>query len=140
MRGVSRRPCSWPRGTTIRGFPTPNRNRLSQRSGKTGSRPGICSRWTKVMASGKRPTGITSRQLTRESMAPEEIRLGHAWSPDGKTIAYYSNKAHYWSDDLWIVDVASGETRQLSHQVMGSGTPAWSPDGHHIAVFGIARD
>ncbi|NGX17677.1 S9 family peptidase [Wenzhouxiangella sp. XN24] len=80
------------------------------------------------------------RQLTRESMAPAEIRLGHAWSPDGKTIAYYSNTADYWSDDLWIVDVESGEARQLSEDVMGSGTPAWSPDGSHIAVFGIAKD
>jgi len=80
------------------------------------------------------------RQLTRESMTAEEFRLGHAWSPDGKSIAYFSNKADYWSDDLWLVNVASGEERRLSDSLMGQAAPAWSPDGSRIAVFATARD
>lgn len=80
------------------------------------------------------------RQLTSESMAVEEIRLDHAWSPDGESIAYYANKSDYWSDDLWLVDVATGNERQLSSHLMGSASPAWSPDGKRIALFGIAKD
>lgn len=80
------------------------------------------------------------RQLTHESMTAEEIRLGHAWSPDGETIAYYANKADYWSDDLWLVDVDSGNERKLSGDLMGRATPAWSPDGGRIAVFATAKD
>lgn len=80
------------------------------------------------------------RQLTRGSMTAEESRLGHAWSPDGATIAYFSNKADYWADDLWLVDVASGNERKLSSNVMGRAAPAWSPDGRRIAVFGTGKD
>ena len=79
------------------------------------------------------------RQLTRESMAPEEIRFGLAWSPDGSSIAYFSNKADRWSDDLWLVDVETGDERRLTGDVMGSAAPAWSPDGGSIAVFGTAK-
>ncbi|WP_181918429.1 MULTISPECIES: S9 family peptidase [unclassified Wenzhouxiangella] len=80
------------------------------------------------------------KQLTRESMTVEEARLGHAWSPDGKKIAYFSNKADYWDDDLWLVDVESGNERKLSGTVMGRAAPAWSPDGRRIAVFATAKD
>jgi dipeptidyl aminopeptidase/acylaminoacyl peptidase len=89
-----------------------------------------------VDADGRNPP----RQLTRESMPAEEIRFGLAWSPDGRSIAYFSNKADRWSDDLWIVDVASGEERLLTGALMGSAAPAWSPDGARIAVFGTADD
>ncbi|MDZ7790830.1 MAG: S9 family peptidase [Xanthomonadales bacterium] len=80
------------------------------------------------------------RQLTQESMAAEEIRLGHAWSPDGETIAYFSNKSDYWSDGLWLVDVASGKERRLTDEIMGQATPAWSDDGSRIAVYATGKD
>lgn len=80
------------------------------------------------------------RQLTEQSMTMEEGRFAHAWSPDGKRIAYFSNKADYWADDLWVVDAASGEEKRLSRNVMGRAAPAWSPDGEHLAVFGTASD
>jgi len=80
------------------------------------------------------------RQLTSESMAPEEIRFGYAWSPDGKTIAYISNKADFWSDDLWAVDVETGISRQLTDGIMASGFPTWSEDGQRVATYAIAKD
>jgi dipeptidyl aminopeptidase/acylaminoacyl peptidase len=80
------------------------------------------------------------RQLTEGAMAPGELRFGHDWSPDGTRLVYVSNKASPWHDDLWIVEVASGETRRLSDSFMALGAPAWSPDGSTIAAFGTPKD
>jgi dipeptidyl aminopeptidase/acylaminoacyl peptidase len=85
-------------------------------------------------------TGVASpRRLTRESMADDDFRFAPAWSPDGTRIAYFSNKADYWADDIWVVDVASGQERQVSHGLMASSTPVWSPDGSRIALIGTSK-
>ena len=84
--------------------------------------------------------GGAPRQLTRESMSEDDGRFSPAWSPDGTTIAYVSNKADYWADDLWVVNVATGTARQLSHGVTAVGpAPLWSPRGDKVAVFGDSR-
>lgn len=79
------------------------------------------------------------RQLTREAMAEDDPRFEPAWSPDGRQIAYISNKSDYWHDDVWLIDVASGKTRQLSRSVMAASVPTWSPDGRRIALLGNAK-
>ncbi len=79
------------------------------------------------------------RQLTEGAMPASEARFSHRWSPDGSTIAFYSNQADYWSDDIWLLDVDSGQARRLSQSLMGVGTPSWSPDGSRIAVYGTAK-
>lgn len=82
-----------------------------------------------------------ARQLTHESMTADDARFEPAWSPDGTTIAYVGNKADYWSDDVWLVDVSSGSERQLSHSIRAISTaPAWSPDGDRLAVLGSGKD
>lgn len=82
---------------------------------------------------------VPPRQLTRDSMPLEEARFGHAWDPDGKRIAYFSNAAEADADDLWLVEVETGETRRLSQSFMGSGEPSWSPDGTRVAAYGTAK-
>lgn len=79
-------------------------------------------------------------QLTREAMAPDDPRFRPAWAPDGRTIAYVSNEADYWFDDIWMVDVETGARRQLSRSLMASSTPVWSPSGDRIALFGTAKE
>jgi len=79
------------------------------------------------------------RRLTDGAMTANDGRFTHSWSPDSRRIAYYSNKADYWEDDLWIVDVASGQERQLSTTVMGRTEPAWSPDGRKIAIMATSK-
>ena len=54
-----------------------------------------------------------------------------AWSPDGRTIVFQSDRSG--TLDLYLLDVATGKTRPL---VQGPGHacfPAWSPDGKWIA-------
>ncbi len=79
--------------------------------------------------------GGASLQVTRNAMALDDPRFAPAWSPDSRSIAYISNSAEYWSDDLWSVDVETGATRQLSRDLMASTVPSWSPDGKSIALL-----
>jgi dipeptidyl aminopeptidase/acylaminoacyl peptidase len=88
-----------------------------------------------VPASGGEP-----KQLTRGSMSEDDGRFSPSWSPDGRTIAFVSNKADYWADDVWAVDVASGEARQVSRSITVIGpTLVWSPNGDRIAAFGTSK-
>jgi dipeptidyl aminopeptidase/acylaminoacyl peptidase len=84
-------------------------------------------------------SGVASRQLTTKAMTLDDGRFAPAWSPDGTTIAYVSNAADFWADDVWAVDVASGKTRQFSRGLMAMSTPVWSPDGKSIALLGTSK-
>ena len=81
-----------------------------------------------------------SLQLTQKSMELDDFRYFPSWSPDSKQIAYYSFKGDYWEDDIWVVDVDSGEERQVSQNLMAMSAPVWSPDGSQIALFANAKD
>ncbi len=70
---------------------------------------------------------------------PRFINLPHpthyftpAWSPDGKYILYTDTNLH-----LWVLDVASGETKQVGNDPWMVPTrtmdPVWSPDSKFIA-------
>jgi len=98
------------------------------------SRSGAQDIWTVSM------TGGPPIRLTTNAMSLDDARFAPAWSPDGTTIAYISNAADYWHDDVWLVDVTSAETSQLSTGLMASSTPVWSPDGAQIALLGTAKD
>jgi len=63
----------------------------------------------------------------RGTMAP-------SWSPDGKQIAYM---AHDSGNQILIVDVATGQTRQLTFGKYDQ-YPSWSPDGKKIAYSTIS--
>ncbi len=85
---------------------------------------------------------IASGEVTRltEGANPwDEYRFGPVWSPDGGRIAYVSNRSDYWHQDLWMVDVASGEHRKISTDVDVMTSPVWSPDGAHIAFNAVQK-
>jgi Tol biopolymer transport system component/DNA-binding winged helix-turn-helix (wHTH) protein len=95
------------------------------------------------------PLGGSPRRLTDLGSQP-------AWSPDGREVVFnFQNTSALapwsWATSraalLWVVDVESGELRQLTHPGQpagGHGEPAWSPGGQTIVFsagdqFGRSR-
>jgi dipeptidyl aminopeptidase/acylaminoacyl peptidase len=58
---------------------------------------------------------------------------GPAWSPDGKTIAYVSNKDG-GAKQVWLYDVAAGTSRKLSNLSGGAASVKWLPNGSGVIV------
>ena len=60
-----------------------------------------------------------------------------AWSPDGKSIAFQSNRDG--NLEIYVIDADGTNKRRLTNHRASDNTPAWSPDGREIA-FVSARD
>jgi Tol biopolymer transport system component len=74
--------------------------------------------------------------------APQNLTRDHAmdadpaWSPDGKRLAYTSDRGG-GLPQLWVRDVKTGSARRLTNidsQPLGA---AWSPDGKRIAFIDV---
>ena len=52
-------------------------------------------------------------------------------SPDGKKIAFESNRLGFW--DIWTCDVEGNNCDQITSLHGTAGRARWSPDGRHIA-------
>ena len=109
---------------------SPDQKTLAYYSGQSGSQ----DIWLVPVDGSEEP-----KQLTNKSMAQDDRRFAPAWSPDGKQIAYFCNKNDYWEDDIWLVDVTSGEEQQISRGLMAMSTPVWSPDGTQIALMANSK-
>lgn len=71
-----------------------------------------------------------SRNLTKSSNAHDRFP---AWSPDGKTVAFMSDKSG--EDEVWFV-AQDGSTPAVQMTTGSAGqryAPAWSPDGKKVA-------
>ncbi len=67
--------------------------------------------------------------LTKDSF----IEIDPAWSPDGKQLAYASDRAG--NMDLWVRDLSTGKERCLLDAPEPIVMPVWSPDGSKIAFY-----
>lgn len=76
-----------------------------------------------IPADGSAP----ARQLTDGAKQDE----GPAWSPDGKTIAYVSNRDGN-PKQVYLLDVAGGKSRKLTSLPGGAGSVKWVPDGSGV--------
>ena len=65
-----------------------------------------------------------------------------AWSPDGRHIAFASNRHEVWDPEIdhqiWEVPSAGGKLRQITIDRGDWAYPAYSPDGDRIALAGHA--
>lgn len=68
---------------------------------------------------GRRPL---TTQGTRNAQA--------AWSPDGASIAFVSNRAY--GTQIWVLPLDGGEARRLTRLRHGVSNPFWSPDGRTL--------
>lgn len=70
------------------------------------------------------------------------------WSPDGRTLVVHANRTEEKESvrysinrnfDLWAIDVASGQIRQLTRGAGPEVSPRFSPDGKRLACLSIPR-
>lgn len=82
--------------------------------------------WVTNVATGE------SKRLTGE----DEASWGPVWSPDGRQLAFYSDRGG--AAHLWLWDAATGAMRRLSdaivHPFYGFEVVRWTPDGRQIAA------
>ena len=61
---------------------------------------------------------------------------GASWSPDGRTLAFYSDRDG--ACRIWALDAASGEQRRVSDAIVRASyafeVPRWTPDGAQVLV------
>ena len=53
-----------------------------------------------------------------------------AWSPDGKKVAFTSNKNGNY--DIWVVGMEGGEAVAITKHEAKDSSPAWTPDGKSL--------
>jgi Tol biopolymer transport system component len=76
--------------------------------------------------------GGGKRVLTRTAWIDgPEVANGPAWSPDGRTIAFLSVRHH--NEDIYVLDLGSGQAHRVTRDPADDREPAWSPDGRTIA-------
>ncbi len=80
-----------------------------------------------VMPVGGKPVNVTNDAA---------LDTDPAWSPDGMQLAYSSDKNSEHLQ-LWIRDMRSGQSRQVTHLSTQPQGAAWSPDGKRIAFFNV---
>lgn len=72
---------------------------------------------------------VGSRVLTRLTDDPGQDVMP-ALSPDGKRIAFASNRNGTW--DLWVMPAEGGKAVQITSDMGHDLHPSWSPDGQHV--------
>jgi Tol biopolymer transport system component/cytosine/adenosine deaminase-related metal-dependent hydrolase len=88
--------------------------------GRTVAFAALGDLWTMEM--GRQP-----RRLTSDAFVETEP----TWSPDGRQLAYLSDRAG--SMDIWVRDVSTGAERRATELPGAETSPAWSPDGWRLA-------
>src|SRR6267143_302473 len=70
------------------------------------------------------------RSASRRGSTASNLRP--SWSPDGKRIAFQSNREGPYH--IYVMDSDGGNVNQLTNGDSDERHPAWSPDGKYLAV------
>ena len=77
-----------------------------------------------------REAGVSEPVTMRTIISGEGGNAAPQFSPDGRRIAFMSDRSGPWQ--IWVSKVDGSDPVQLSH-TDSAGTPRWSPDGRLIA-------
>lgn len=78
------------------------------------------------------PIGGTPENLTND----RALDTDPAWSPDGSQLVYSSDKGGSFLQ-LWVREMKTGRSRQVTNLTTQPMGATWSPDGTRIAFFGV---
>ena len=90
------------------------------------SAAGVGVAWWMHRTSASMPLGLT--QLTTDT----GLTYQPALSPDGKLVAYASDRAGQGHLDIWLQQVPRGEPIRVTHDGADDSEPSFSPDGRSI--------
>ena len=84
--------------------------------------------------------GNNPRRLTNN----RQIDSSPSWSPDGKHIAFMSNRDGHAmlglpTNEIYVMDADGGNQQNLTNNPHSDRYPSWSPDGERIA-FSARKD
>ena len=73
------------------------------------------------------------------TVGPRDIYSQPVLSPDRTRIATIKVNLEKEIQDLWVMDIATGKSTQITHGQAREGTlgPAWSPDGNQVAYLAL---
>ncbi len=79
-------------------------------------------------------TSAASATTFKEVCADTTRETDPAPSPDGKWIAFTSDRGGHGSTQIYVMPAEGGEARQLTNEPdsVRAGTPSWAPDGKSI--------
>jgi dipeptidyl aminopeptidase/acylaminoacyl peptidase len=75
----------------------------------------------------------------RRLTSGEKRDVAPRWSPDGRELAFVSNRGGK-TMQLYVLPIAGGESRRLTDLKESVREPAWSPDGRRIAFSSRVPD
>jgi len=76
-----------------------------------------------------RPDGTGITQLTQGTAQATDP----SWTPDGKSVVYSADAEPSQSEDIFMIDIATLEARNLTNHAGYEGAPSISPDGRFLA-------
>ena len=79
----------------------------------------------------------TGGKVTRLTTQPS-YEAAPAWSPDGRWIAFSSNR--YGSDDVFLMPAEGGTARRLTQNSAKETPTAFTPDGSHVLFTACLQD
>jgi dipeptidyl aminopeptidase/acylaminoacyl peptidase len=77
----------------------------------------------------------TPRRITAGDGATPHSEHDLAWSPDGRHLAFLSDRGQKGQFQLYVVPADGGVPQQLTHVKGLLADPRWSPDGKNVAVL-----
>jgi len=80
-------------------------------------------------------SGNSSASLIKLEATGERIDADPVWSPDGKTVAFFSTAGEKEQNQLWSVNADGSNPRKLSQLKGYAARPRWSHDGKQVAFL-----